>query len=135
MRVRRNGPKLRREAFTTMMYYAPMPGRLDLLPGYGAPEDEIVFLPSTPTVESVPAGSSKPSAGEWVGLGKELFQLVNGVWTQVRDKQGRPVRQQQQVAYIPPPAPNYLPIVLGGLAVLGLIVGAAAYFGSGSESK
>jgi hypothetical protein len=134
MRVRRNGPKLRREAFATMMYYSPMPGRLDMLPGYGAPEDEIVFLPSTPTVENVPASDGKPSVGEWVGLGKELFQLVNGVWVQVRDKRGRPVRQV--VAAPPkPPATNYLPLVIGGFAVLGLIVGAAAYFGSGSESK
>ena len=126
MRIRRNKPTNRREAFASMMWYAPMPGHLEMLPGYGGPEDEINFLPSTPTVETVPAGAPKPSLTEWLGLGKEVFQLVNGVWTQVKDRQGRPVTSAP-----PPPAPvNYTPWILGALGIGALAIGAAVFLRS-----
>lgn len=129
MRIRRNKPTNRREAFASMMWYAPMPGRLEMLPGYGGPEDEIVFLPSTPTVETVAPGTGKPSIQEWIGLGKEVFQLVNGVWTQVRDRQGRPTQQVVSAppAYVQLAPTNYLPLVLGAVAAVTLIAGAAAF--------
>jgi hypothetical protein len=126
MRIRRNRPTKRREAFTSLMWYPPTGGELVFLPAYGGAEDEIQFKSSTDEmkVEEVPSrdAAGGPSLADWLGLGKEAFQLINGVWMKVRDSRGQPV---QQVVAAPPPT-NYTPILLGGLALTVLIIGSVA---------
>lgn len=126
MKVRRNRPTIRREAFTSLMWYPPMGGDLVFLPSYAGPEDEIQFQSSVGEMktETLPSrdAAGGPSLTDWLGLSKEVFQLVNGVWVQLRDKRGQPT---YQVVSAPPPM-NYTPLILGGVALTVLIIGGVA---------
>lgn len=108
-----------------MMWYPQAGGDLVFYPSYGGDGDDIEFKSSVDEMKSedVPSGSGKKtSLADWLGLGKEVFQLINGVWVRVKDKQGRTVRE---VVDTPPPAPNYTPLIVGGLLLTTLIIGAA----------
>jgi hypothetical protein len=102
--------------------YSPLPGQLRVHPiAYGGPEEEIVFLPSTPTSEPLASGSGfDPSA--WIPVAGGLFQLIGGA---VKSWQSnRNANNQQQVVYTPPPAPSSNAGLWLGVAAVGLVAAA-----------
>ncbi len=116
------GIRRRRGAVVMLHPYSPLPGQLEVYPmAYGGPEDEINFLPSTPTSEVVPSGSTggsfDPSA--WVPLVGGLFQLVGGAIQDRRNSRNQ--SRQQEVVYTPAPKSN-----------TGLWIGVAALVGVGA---
>jgi hypothetical protein len=104
------------EAYSVYHQFGPTPGRLEFLPSYGAPEDEIELLPSTVTQEDV---KDKASVKDVIETGGKLFELIGGIWREVKPKKG----DKEVVTVAPPKKVDPLPWIAGGLALVFVATG------------
>jgi hypothetical protein len=119
----------RRGAVVMLHPYRPVPGELNVYPlAYSGPEDEINFLPSTPTFEAVPTSTTTTGGGgagfdlsAWVPVVGGVFQLVGDLVGRRRQAQ----TPQQQVVYVQKPASSNFgmwALGIGGVAVAAGVV-------------